>query len=92
MESNEEDEVVYASPETFLERTAIAQSCVGDLDIRFPALVDDMKNTTDAAYMGWPERLYVIGQDGRIIFKSRPGPFGFDSDDLADELTKMMGQ
>jgi len=30
----------------------------------------------EAAYTGWPDRLHVIDVDGRVAYKSRPGPFG----------------
>ena len=42
-----------------------------------PALVDGFDNATDTAYSGWPDRLYVVDRDGRIAYKSAPGPFGF---------------
>jgi len=28
-------------------------------------------------YAGWPDRLYLIGKNGRIAFKGGPGPKGF---------------
>ena len=31
---------------------------------------------------GWPDRLYVIGTDGRVRYKSAAGPFGFSTRDL----------
>lgn len=60
-----------------------------DLGIEFPALVDDIDNTTELAYTAWPERIYLVGADGNIILKSAPGPFGFEPDDLAAELEKL---
>ena len=36
-----------------------------------------MDNSTDEAYAALPDRLYLIGRDGRIAFKGGPGPFGF---------------
>ena len=86
---NEEEKVVFANPTTLEQRCELAQGCVADLGIRFPALVDDMKNSTDIAYSAWPERLYLIGVDGRVIYKSQPGPFGFSSEELARELARL---
>lgn len=77
MESNIKQGVVFRSPASFLEREAIAGSCVRKLNIRIPALLDGLDNRTEAAYTGWPDRLYVIGRDGKVVFKSAPGPFGF---------------
>jgi len=53
---------------------------------RFAAKVDDFDNSTDAEYSGWPDRLYVIDADGRVAYKSRPGPFGFKSEELEAAL------
>jgi type I thyroxine 5'-deiodinase len=52
------------------------------LGIKIPAVVDWFDDSTDKAYSGWPDRLYLIDRDGRIAFKSKPGPFGFKPDDL----------
>ena len=77
MQTNIDDDVLVASTTTLEDRTAVAGSCVVDLGIEFPALVDDPDDSVDRAYSGWPDRLYVIDRDGRIAYKSAPGPFGF---------------
>ena len=87
--ANERDEVVHASPTTDSERCGLAQTCTGQLEIDFPALVDGLDNATDEAYTGWPERIYLIGRDGRIRYKSGPGPFGFEPDELKAELERL---
>jgi hypothetical protein len=43
-----------------------------------PVLVDGMENAVSEAFAAWPERIYVIGADGRIAFKGGPGPWEFD--------------
>jgi hypothetical protein len=30
-----------------------------------------------------PDRLYLIAPGGRVLYKSKPGPFGFHPEDLA---------
>ena len=30
-----------------------------------------------AAYAAWPDRLYVVGVDGKIAYQGGPGPGGF---------------
>lgn len=84
--SNVRDGVVYASPATHEERSGIARTCAAALEVDFPALVDDVDNATDDAYTAWPERLYLVGKDGRILYKSGPGPFGFDPEELRGAL------
>jgi type I thyroxine 5'-deiodinase len=82
--------VLIASPTSIDERGEVASSCVRSLKIPFPALLDDLRNSTESAYNGWPDRLYVIGQDGCIAYKSRPGPFGFKPAEVAAVLSKIV--
>jgi type I thyroxine 5'-deiodinase len=86
MQSNVKDKVVFASPKNIEERASVANSCVRKLGIKFPAVIDGFDNTTEKAYTGWPDRLYLIDRDGKIVYKSKPGPFGFHPDELKKEL------
>jgi type I thyroxine 5'-deiodinase len=89
MESNLRQNVVIASPRTFAERETVAGSCVRDLHIEIPALLDNFHNTTEAAYTGWPDRLYVIDREGKVAYKSKPGPFGFHPAEMAAALRQL---
>ena len=91
MTSNVRDQVVYESPRNQSERADLAGVCVRNLGIELPALVDSFDNATDAAYSGWPDRLYVVDRDGRIAYKSNPGPFGFKPADMERALTELVG-
>lgn len=77
MPANVRDAVLYANPKSDAEREGVASACVRNLGIELPALADGVENRVEEAYTGWPDRLYVIGKDGRVKYKSRPGPFGF---------------
>jgi type I thyroxine 5'-deiodinase len=92
MASNVRDGVLFRSPRSDGERTETASACVRNLGIRIPALLDGIDNRTERAYTGWPDRLYLIGQDGRVIFKTRPGPYGFSSKTLEGALQKLVGE
>jgi len=46
--------------------------------IRFPALIDGIDNSVEQLYTGWPDRLMLIDREGRLVYKSEPGPFGFN--------------
>ena len=59
------------------------------LGIKFPALLDGFDNTTEQLYTGWPDRLYLIDTSGKVVYKSRPGPFGFKPDDLKNALSRL---
>jgi hypothetical protein len=88
-ESNAHDKVLYVSPQSDSERTTTASACVRNLGIHIPAILDGIENRTERAYTGWPDRLYLIGTDGRVAFKSAPGPFGFSAADLEDALRRL---
>lgn len=92
MASNVRDGVVFSSPKDFEERSSVAGTCVRKLGIKFPAVIDDFSNSTEKAYTGWPDRIYLIDSSGRIAYKSRPGPFGFKPDELAKALGNLSEQ
>jgi len=53
------------------------------LELReLPALIDDLDDTVNKAYAAWPDRLYLIGQGGRVVYHGGRGPFGFAPDEL----------
>ena len=89
MNSNVKQGVVFVSPKNSAEREEIAGSCVRNLHIQIPALVDNFDNTTERAYTGWPDRLYVIDRDGRVVYKSKPGPFGFHANEVEQSLKSL---
>jgi len=89
MQSNVKDSVVFASPKNEDERANLAGTCVRKLGIKIPAVLDEFGNTTEQGYTAWPDRLYLIDRDGKVAYKSKPGPFGFHPDDLASALKKV---
>jgi hypothetical protein len=88
---NLKDDVVYASPADATERVNLAGVCVRKLGIEMPAIVDNFDDSTDAAYSGWPDRLYVVDREGRIAYKSAPGPFGFKPAEMERVITNLVG-
>ena len=90
MAINEKENVIFKNPVAYDERVDVADACSTQLGIEFPALVDSIDNSTDTAYTGWPDRIYVIDSDGRIGFKSEPGPFGFKSQLLSEALARVV--
>jgi hypothetical protein len=59
---------------------------VRKLGIEIPAVLDEFGNSTEQSYTGWPDRIYLIDATGRVGYKSKPGPFGFKSGELAMRL------
>lgn len=79
---NVDEAVLFEQPTTHEEREHVAESCALHLDLQIPTLIDDIENSTDLAYSALPDRLYLIGSDGRIVYRSGPGPMGFRPDEL----------
>ncbi|HTV53552.1 MAG TPA: deiodinase-like protein, partial [Terriglobia bacterium] len=90
MPVNVKDHVLLASAKDLEQRDSAAQTCVVKLCISIPALVDDMHDTTEAAYTGWPDRLYVIDRTGRVAYKCGPGPYGFIPDGVRKTLKHLL--
>ena len=89
-DDNQKDHISIASPRTLAERCAVEGACATKLALRIPAVIDDLSNSTEAAYTAWPDRLYVIDADGRVAYKSKPGPFGFKPAKMEDVLKKIL--
>ena len=88
--ANVKDGVLFASPRTDAERSETADLCVVKLAIKIPALLDGTDNRVERAYTAWPDRLYIIGTDGRVRYKSAPGPFGFSTTDLEASIQRTL--
>ncbi len=88
MQSNVRAGVLFRSPKSDEERNETATACVRKLGIRISAVRDGIANRVERDYTGWPDRLYLIGRDGRVIFKSAPGPFGFEPAGLRSAIER----
>jgi hypothetical protein len=73
---------VVPQTSTAADRLKNLMQCVSLLQLTMPALIDSEDNVVNAAYAAWPDRLYAVGVDGTVAFKSGPGPSGFKTPDL----------
>ncbi len=75
--------------DTLEERRELAAETVKQLKLSFPIVVDKTDNKVNAAYAGWPERLAVVGVDGKIAYKgSKSGPGNFKPGEVEAWLKK----
>ncbi len=74
----------------FEERAEVASACALRLDLSIPTLIDDMQNSTDLKYYALPDRLYLVGRDGRVVYRGAPGPFGFVAGELEEAIERYM--
>ena len=82
--------VQLADPKTFLEREAVAKNCAGALKLTMPMLIDELDDHAAAAYGAHPDRIYLVGKDGKVVYQGGPGPRGFKPDELEAELRKYL--
>jgi hypothetical protein len=80
---NREEGIAVMDAKSDEERSGAAHTCLVKSSIRIPMLIDGLDNRVASAYGGWPDRLYLIGRDGRVAFQGDPGPFGFLPENLA---------
>ncbi len=80
--SNRQAGIAVKDPTSDDERVQLGQTCALRLSIRMPVLLDAIGDRVARAYGAWPDRLYLVGMDGRIAWQGGPGPFGFKPDDL----------
>ncbi len=80
-ESNIADNVLFRQHQSYDEREGVAQTCSVKLHINVPVLIEEMDNCIDEAYGAAPERLYLIGTDGKVAYQGGAGPHFFDPDE-----------
>ena len=81
-QGNQEADIHVYDPTTEEERGEVAQACAMALDIEMTVLVDGIDDTVASAYGALPDRLYLVGRDGRVAFQGEKGPRGFVPEDL----------
>ena len=87
MPNDRPDSPIVEEPVTAQERKEVATRCAGALDMSpMTMLIDNMKDTTSQAYAAFPDRLYLVGKDGKIAFAGDRGPMGFNPDGLEDAV------
>ena len=79
---NREENIRVFDPTTNAERQRVVESCALRLAVRIPVVIDEIDDGVAAAYGAWPDRLYLVGRDGRIAFQGGMGPFGFLPEEL----------
>lgn len=70
-------------PLTLAERDKLASTCVAEMGLgMIPAVIDRIDDMVNAAYQAHPDRLYLVGVDGKLSYAGGRGPFGFSPSEL----------
>jgi hypothetical protein len=91
VDENEEDGVLVTQPTSLEQRVEVGQTCMLKMALEVPALVDGMDDSVATAYGAIPERLYLVGTDGRIAYKGGQGPMFFRPDEWEQSIEAYLG-
>ena len=56
-----------------------------------PLAIDSLDNPAEKTFAAWPERIYILGPGGKVLYKGGMGPFGFDVDAGEKALVERLG-
>ncbi len=87
---NEKAGIRIKQPTTFEAREEVAQTCSAKLSLKFPVIVDTIDNKTNQDYAAQPDRLYIVDSRGKIAYKGKPGPRGFDVTEMTQALDRLL--
>lgn len=89
---NLQDGWVVNEPKTWEERKKLAQDFINRTNLSIPVLIDDIDNKVDNDYKAWPDRVYIVDIEGKVLYKGAEGPRGFTPLEIAtvfDTMTKI---
>ncbi len=90
MESNVKESFVFNQPKTFDDRKTLAKVLVERLNYRMPLAIDSIDDQAGKIFAAWPERIYILGPEGRVLYKGEMGPFGFHPEAAEKALTALL--
>jgi len=91
MKKNLDENVCYPQPKTLEQRVAIANDFIKRFHFPMPFGVDEMNNAANDAYAAWPERIYIVDENGRIAYRGGMGPFHYKPEEARAWLAKRFG-
>lgn len=90
VDENVVDGVLVRQHQSFEERVEVGQTCMVKMALEMPAVVDEMDDAVAAAYAAMPERLYLIGPDGLIVYQGGMGPMFFRPAEWEEAIKKLV--
>ena len=90
MRANEKEDVIYDQPKSLERRVEVAREFIVRMQYDMEVVVDPIDDAVGLAFAAWPERLYVIDEEGRVAYKGGMGPQGFRVDELEQWLRERL--
>ena len=72
------------------ERRDVAGMCEVALQYGIKTYVDEMGDAVSNAYASLPDRLYLVGKTGKVVYAGGRGPFGFKPAELKEAIEKYL--
>jgi len=82
---------VFHQPKTYEERRKLAETACTFWELPIPALVDTMKPDIGDTYNAFPNRVYLLDTEGKIVYRGVKGPRGVNVHESELELRKLLG-
>ena len=87
---NDKVGISILQPANKTDRVAVAKQCCSTLEMTMPLLVDEMNDRVGHAYSGMPDRIFIIDENGQVIYKGGRGPFGFKPREMEQSLVMLL--
>lgn len=82
--------ICFAQPSTIDERAEVAEQFRVHYGLRMPLLIDSMSDSAMTIYGAWPERLYLVDGEGRIVYQGAAGPWRFSTRSLEHAIISLL--
>ncbi len=92
MKENEKDAVLFRQHRSMEERVQVGEACMLKMALEMPAVVDEMDDVVATNYAAMPERLFLIGSDGKVAFRGGMGPMFFRPDEWESAIEGTLGR
>jgi hypothetical protein len=87
--ANRREGIAVDQPQSHQERKQVAATMCEKLDISLPTVIDNLDDQVSLAYNAFPDRIYLVGRGGKIVYQGGPGPFGFAPAELQTAIEKV---
>jgi hypothetical protein len=85
------DKTVFYQPKSYDQRRKLAETACSFWELPIPTLVDTMEPSVGVTYDAWPNRLYLIDAQGKLVYRGVRGPAGVNVHEGELELRKLLG-
>lgn len=89
---NVREEILFVQPKSIDDRQQLAKQMCSTLKLSLPTVIDGLDDKVNQAYAAWPDRLYLVGRDGKIAFKGGMGPQGFRPSELEQAIKQALSK